>query len=87
MGLNFYYYDGLQPKRSAGMIKEHECIAFLHESLNNFKIHLNLFKYLFTLWHFAMDDPVHRELSLKVANFAFEKCHCDLQRGLEVQSV
>ena len=22
MGLNFYYYDGLQTKRSAGMIKE-----------------------------------------------------------------
>ena len=27
MGLNFYYYDGLQPKISAGMIKEHECIS------------------------------------------------------------
>ena len=26
MGLNFYYYDGLQPKMSAGMIKLHECI-------------------------------------------------------------
>ena len=25
MGLNFHYYDGLQPKMSAGMIKEHEC--------------------------------------------------------------
>ena len=25
MGLNFYNYDGLQPKMSAGMIKEHEC--------------------------------------------------------------
>ena len=25
MGLNFYYYDGLQPKMSVGMIKEHEC--------------------------------------------------------------
>ena len=25
MGLNFYYYDGLQPKMSAGMIKLHEC--------------------------------------------------------------
>ena len=23
MGLNFYHYDGLQPKMSAGMIKEH----------------------------------------------------------------
>ena len=22
---NFYYYDGLQPKMSAGMIKLHEC--------------------------------------------------------------
>ena len=26
MGLNFYYYDGLQPKLSAGIINEHECI-------------------------------------------------------------
>ena len=25
MGLNFYYYDGLQPKISAGIINEHEC--------------------------------------------------------------
>ena len=26
MGLNFYYYDGLQPKMRAGIINEHECI-------------------------------------------------------------
>ena len=26
MGLNFYCYDGLQPKMSAGMINEHECM-------------------------------------------------------------
>ena len=26
MGLNLYYHDGLQPKMSAEMIKEHECI-------------------------------------------------------------
>ena len=26
MGLNIYYYDGLQPKMSAGIINEHECI-------------------------------------------------------------
>ena len=25
MGLNFYYYDGLQPEMSAGIINEHEC--------------------------------------------------------------
>ena len=25
MGLNFYYYDGLQPKMSLGIINEHEC--------------------------------------------------------------
>ena len=25
MGLNFYYYDGLQPKLRAGIINEHEC--------------------------------------------------------------
>ena len=26
MGFNSYYYDGLQPKMRAGMIKLHECI-------------------------------------------------------------
>ena len=26
VGLNFYYYDGLQPKMRAGIINEHECI-------------------------------------------------------------
>ena len=25
MGLNFYYYDGLQPEMSVGIINEHEC--------------------------------------------------------------
>ena len=25
MGLNFQYYDGLQPKIRAGIINEHEC--------------------------------------------------------------
>ena len=30
MGLNFYYYDGLQPKMSAGIINEHECTYNLH---------------------------------------------------------
>ena len=25
MGLNFYYYDGLQPKMRAGIINKHEC--------------------------------------------------------------
>ena len=25
MGLNFYYYDGLQPEMRAGIINEHEC--------------------------------------------------------------
>ena len=29
MGLYFYYYDGLQPKMSPGIINEHECIWFL----------------------------------------------------------
>ena len=33
MGLNFQYYDGLQPKIRAGIINEHECkiIYFLSE--------------------------------------------------------
>ena len=31
MGLNFYhYYDGLQPKMSAGIINEHECTYTSH---------------------------------------------------------
>ena len=25
MGLNFYHYDGLQPKMRAGIVNEHEC--------------------------------------------------------------
>ena len=35
MGLNFYYYDGLQPKMSMGMIKEHECILVCIFSIRN----------------------------------------------------
>ena len=27
MGLNFYYYDSLQPKMSTGIINEHECTS------------------------------------------------------------
>ena len=33
MGLNFYYYDGLQPKIRAGIINEHECIDFVAEKV------------------------------------------------------
>ena len=29
MGLNFYYYDGLQPKMRAAIINEHECSMIL----------------------------------------------------------
>ena len=29
MGLNFQYYDGLQPKIRAGIINEHECIPIV----------------------------------------------------------
>ena len=28
MGLNFYYYDGLQPEMSAGIINEHKYNIF-----------------------------------------------------------
>ena len=31
MGLNFYYYDGLQPKMSAGMIKLQNSILILQK--------------------------------------------------------
>ena len=37
MGLNFYYYDGLQPKMRAGIINEHECSGLKWMR----KIHLN----------------------------------------------
>ena len=33
MGLNFYYYDGLQPKIRAGIINEHECISVSYTHL------------------------------------------------------
>ena len=35
MGLNFYYYDGLQPKIRAGIINEHECMLERKKSLNS----------------------------------------------------
>ena len=34
---------------------------FFPRNIINFEIHQNLFKYWFTLWHFAMDDPVEVE--------------------------
>jgi hypothetical protein len=37
MGLNFYYYDGLQPKMSAGMINEHECSSISFTSSVKFE--------------------------------------------------
>ena len=27
MGLDFYYYDGLQPEMRAGIVNEHECTS------------------------------------------------------------
>ena len=30
MGLNFQYYDDLQPKIRAGIINEHECMEYTH---------------------------------------------------------
>ena len=37
MGLNFQYYDGLQPKIRAGIINEHECTRVLAFFQNNVK--------------------------------------------------
>ena len=34
MGLNFYYYDGLQPEIRAGIINEHECIRQIVHSVH-----------------------------------------------------
>ena len=38
MGLNFQYYDGLQPKIRAGIINEHECsyLPTVYNSIENF---------------------------------------------------
>ena len=32
MGLNFHYFDGLQPKMRAGIINEHECKRYENAS-------------------------------------------------------
>ena len=37
-GTQFFYYDGLQPKMSAGMIKEHECKPILKWKLCSMKM-------------------------------------------------
>ena len=37
MGLNFYYYDGLQPKMRAAIINEHECIYETETKIVRFK--------------------------------------------------
>ena len=42
MGLNFYYYDGLQPKMSVGIINEHECMYLLFIYPKKSKIILEL---------------------------------------------
>ena len=34
-GTQFFYFDGLQPKMSAGMIKEHECRVFFSTYLQD----------------------------------------------------
>ena len=34
MGLNFQYYDGLQPKIRAGILNEHVCIGFKSKENN-----------------------------------------------------
>ena len=35
MGLNFYYFDGLQSKMRAGIINEHECKARIGADYGN----------------------------------------------------
>ena len=45
MGLNFYYYDGLQPKIRAGIINEHECMEFKCDSLIEILLRLSTAKY------------------------------------------
>ena len=32
--------------------------GYILKAITSFKAHQNLFKYGFTLWHFAIDDPV-----------------------------
>ena len=40
MGLNFYYYDGLQPKMRAAIINEHECTSNINLYLNEFVVNV-----------------------------------------------
>ena len=43
MGLNFYYYDGLQPEMRAGIINEHE------STINSFKYDQHFSRHIFHL--------------------------------------
>ena len=43
MGLNFYHYDGLQPKMRAGIINEHECIMSVVAMVAKLKTHSEIF--------------------------------------------
>ena len=41
MGLDFYYYDGLQPEMRAGIINEHEC-SYYHSLCNSLQLKVEL---------------------------------------------
>ena len=44
MGLNSYYYDGLQPKMSAGMIKLQNSILILQKDKKSIQYFLRRFR-------------------------------------------
>ena len=46
------------------------------KTITNFKIHQNFFKYWCTLWHFAIDDPVH--LPVKFIYFEKATSFCEI---------
>ena len=51
MGLNFQYYDGLQPKIRAGIINEHECITSASRwQVIFFSCTFSCFFFIFLVW-------------------------------------
>ena len=74
MGLNFQYYDGLQPKIRAGIINEHECIKFKKFKLQDPILFdpQNLKKWLYKL---VLKIPFDNKPPLKNSIKIRKNCH------------
>ena len=44
--------------------------------VTNFAIHKNFFKYWFTLWHFAMDDPALHTYNIVTDDGGYTAMYC-----------